>query len=94
MLLEVEGTAAHEEDGWEGRLLRVGGAVLRVGGPVPRCDVTQRDPVTGARDLETLRTIGEYRGRGATGTLDFGVYAEVVESGAVAVGDAVALLEG
>jgi uncharacterized protein len=94
MLLEIEGTSPHEEDGWEGRLLRVGGAVVRVGGPVPRCDVTQRDPDTGARDLETLRTIGAYRGRSAARTLDFGVYADVTEPGPVAVDDAVTLLEG
>lgn len=93
MLLEVDGTAPHEEDAWEGRLLRVGGAVLRVRGPVPRCDVTQRDPDTGARDLETLRTIGTYRGRSASGTHDFGVYADVTEPGPAAVGDAVAVLE-
>jgi hypothetical protein len=93
MLLEVEGTEPHQEDGWDGRLLRVGGAVLRVGGPVPRCDVTQRDPDTGRRDLETLRTIDAYRGRSAARTLDFGVYGVVVEPGPVAVGDTVALLE-
>lgn len=94
MLLEIEGSSPHEEDAWEGRLLRVGGAVLRVGGPVPRCDVTQRDPDTGERDLETLRTIGAYRGRSAARTLDFGVYADVAEPGPIAVGDAMTLLEG
>lgn len=94
MLLEIEGSGPHEEDGWEGRLLRVGGAVLRVAGPVPRCDVTQRDPDTGDRDLETLRTIGAYRGRSTAGTLDFGVYADVTEPGPVAVGDTATLLEG
>lgn len=94
MLLEVDGTAPHAEDGWDGRLLRIGGAVVRVGGPVPRCDVTQRDPDTGRRDLETLRTIGAYRGRSAARTLDFGVYGMVAEPGPVAVGDAVTLLEG
>lgn len=94
MLLEVDGTEPHEEDTWEGRCLRIGEAVVRVGGPVPRCDVTQRDPDTGRRDVETLRTIGAYRGRGAARTLDFGVYGRVETPGAVAVGDAVALLQG
>lgn len=94
MLLEIDGTTPHEEDAWEGRLLRVGEAVLRMGGPVPRCEVTERDPDTGARDLETLRTIGAYRGRSAARTLDFGVYADVVEPGPAEIGDAVALLEG
>jgi MOSC domain-containing protein len=94
MLLEVDGTSPHEEDAWEGRLLRIGGAVLRLGGPVPRCDVTQRDPDTGRRDLETLRTIGAYRGRSGARTLDFGVYGVVAEPGPVAVGDAAILLDG
>lgn len=88
-LFELDGLAPHEEDGWQGRRVRLGAAVVRVGGPVPRCDVTQRDPESGARDLETLRAIKSYRGRGAAGQLDFGVYAEVVEPGPVAVGDEV-----
>jgi uncharacterized protein YcbX len=89
ILLEIDGVAAHEEDGWAGRLLRIGQAGLRVGGPIPRCDVTQRDPDTGGRDLETLKVIHEYRGRSAARTLDFGVYGDVVEPGTVTVGDQV-----
>jgi uncharacterized protein YcbX len=94
ILFEIDGVAAHEEDGWGGRLLHVGGAVVRVGDPIPRCAVTQRDPDTGAADLETLKIIDGYRGRSAARTLDFGVYGDVVEPGTVAVGDQVTLLEG
>lgn len=94
ILFELDGAAAHEEDGWGGGLLRVGEAVVRVGGPIPRCAVTQRDPDTGAADLETLKIIDGYRGRSAARTLDFGVYGDVVEAGIVAVGDAVTLLPG
>jgi MOSC domain-containing protein len=57
MLFTIAGCSEHEEDGWDGRLLRVGEAVLRVGGPVPRCAVTTRDPDTGERDLDVLRLI-------------------------------------
>jgi uncharacterized protein YcbX len=94
ILLELDGVAAHEEDGWDGELLRVGEAVVRVGGPIPRCAVTQRDPDTGAPDLETLKIINGYRGRSAARTLDFGVYGDVVEAGTVAVGDPVTMLRG
>jgi hypothetical protein len=94
LLFELDGLQPHEEDGWQGRRMKIGGAVVRVGGPVPRCDVTQRDPDSGRRDLETLRTLAAYRGRGATGSLDFGMYAEVESTGDVAVGDEAVLLDG
>ncbi len=91
MLLTIDGCAAHEEDGWNGRAIRVGEAVLRVGGPVPRCAVTTQDPATGVRSLDTLGAIKRYRGaRPADGkSLDFGVYATVEQPGRVRVGDAV-----
>jgi uncharacterized protein YcbX len=63
--------------------------VVRVGGPVDRCAMTTRDPDTGERDLDTLRLIKTYRGLSERGTIDFGVYAEIVEPGEVRVGDTV-----
>jgi uncharacterized protein YcbX len=91
MLLTLDGCAEHEEDGWSGGRIRVGGAVLSVGGPVPRCAVTTHDPSTGVRSLDTLGAIRGYRGvRPADGkSIDFGVYARVEEPGRVRVGDAV-----
>ncbi len=89
MLLTLSGCRPHEEDDWEGRLLRIGGAVIRAGGPVDRCAMTTRDPDTGATDLDTLRLIKGYRGMSERKTIDFGVYAEIVEPGAVRVGDTV-----
>ena len=79
----------HEEDTWAGRPVRVGGAVIRIDEPVPRCVVTTLDPNTGIRDFPTLRVIRDYRGVNAENQLEFGVYAEVVEPGEVRVGDAV-----
>jgi uncharacterized protein len=87
MLLELDGAAAHEEDTWS--LVRVGDAVVRTAGPVPRCAVTTQDPDTGVRSLDTLRGIKEYRGLRDGDKLDFGVYFDVVEPGRVRVGDAV-----
>ena len=90
MLIEFSGGEPHVEDSWEGMLLRVGGAVLRGGGPVKRCAATTRDPDSGAVDLQTLRLIGAYRGRQdsvlGVGAV-FGVYADVVQPGTISVGD-------
>jgi uncharacterized protein YcbX len=89
MLFELGGCEPFEEDTWEGRLLRLGsdGAVIRVGGQIPRCAVTTFDPDTGVRDFGTLHAIKEVRGVNADGNLPFGVYGEVVEPGTVRVGD-------
>ena len=89
MLFDLDGCDEHEEDTWDGRRLRVGEAVLRVGGPVPRCAVTTRDPDSGKRDLDTLRLIRGYRGVRDGEAIDFGVYAAVEQPGRVRVGDSV-----
>lgn len=89
MLFELEGLAPHEEDSWSGRLVRVGEAVVSVGGPVPRCAITTQDPDTGTVSLDTLRAIGSYRGRRDGRWIDFGVYFDVAEPGLVRVGDRV-----
>jgi len=88
MLVELSGVEAHAEDEWRGSLLRLGEAVVCVGGPVGRCANTTYDPETGVRDHDTLRAIHEYRGK-IEGEVCFGVYADVVEPGRVRVGDAV-----
>jgi hypothetical protein len=89
MLFDVEGCTEHEEDTWDGRRVRFGDAVLRVGGPVPRCAATTRDPDSGKRDLDTLRLIKGYRGVRDGIAIDFGVYATVEQRGRVRVGDSV-----
>jgi uncharacterized protein YcbX len=92
MLFGFAGCEGHDEDEWQGRLLRVGEATLRVGGPVERCAVTTRDPDTGETDLDTLQLIAGYRGRAAGEPVHFGVYAFVENPGRVRVGDAVSRL--
>ena len=82
MLLEIEGCEPHEEDTWRGRHVRLGEAVVEIGGPVPRCATTTRDPSTGERDVDTLREIAAYRGKRDGKHIDFGVYAQVVRPGA------------
>jgi uncharacterized protein YcbX len=92
MILELDGCAPHEEDGWAGRRLAVGDAVVRVGDPVPRCVVTTQDPRTGLRDFPTLSVIKRYRGV-RNGQLLFGVYGDVEAPGIVRVGDEARLLD-
>ena len=93
MLIEVDGCGPHEEDTWGGRRARIGQAVVQVGDPVPRCVITTLDPKTGTPDFPTLKVIRSYRGVSAEGELLFGVYGDVVEPGAVRVGDEVDLLD-
>ena len=94
MLIEFSGGQPHIEDSWDGRLLQVGEALLRGGGPVKRCAATTRHPDSGSVDLQTLRLITSYRGRqdSAFGLgANFGVYADVVEPGRISVGDSLRL---
>ncbi len=92
MLFELDGLEPHEEDGWEGRRLQLGTAILVGGGPVPRCAVTTQDPDTGVVSLDTLRAIRELRGLRESRYLDLGIYFSVEQPGRVAVGDSVTLL--
>ena len=90
----------HEEDGWDGRLLRVGEVTLRVRTPVPRCSIPGLDPVGGLRDLEVMKGLIRYRPKQAypdqppesAVTPGFATYADVVEPGIVRVGDRVELV--
>jgi uncharacterized protein len=94
MLIEIDGVAAHEEDRWIDRRLRVGAALLRMRGHVGRCLITSRDPDTAQTDLPSLDLLRAYRGdEEASEPLPFGVYGEVVEAGHIRVGDPVALEE-
>jgi uncharacterized protein YcbX len=93
MLIEIDGVQPHAEDGWVGRRVRIGEALVRFSGHVGRCLITSRHPETGKIDLPTLDILRDYRGGlETTEPLPFGVYGEVLEPGAVSAGDAVALV--
>lgn len=90
MSFELAGCEPFEEDTWAGREVAVGEVIVAVAGPVPRCRVTNQDPLTGERDWNTLTQIARFRGRiPGDGGLPFGVYARVVRPGRVRVGDVV-----
>lgn len=86
--LLLDGLGPHEEDGWVGRDVRAGTALLSVIRLDPRCSLTTRDPDTGKRDADTLHWLASYR-RGDDGQVYCGLYADVLEPGRVAVGDTV-----
>ena len=87
--LELDGLEPFEEDRWDGRRVRIGGAVVRIAGQIPRCAVTAQDPTTGLNDWNTLKQIAAFRPLTAEREVPFGVYATVEEPGPVAVEDPV-----
>jgi uncharacterized protein YcbX len=88
MLFDLDGGDPHEEDTLD--RVRIGEAVVRIAGPVPRCAVTTQHPLSGVPSLDTLRGIKNYRGlRGEEKKIDFGVYFDVETPGRVRVGDPV-----
>jgi uncharacterized protein YcbX len=90
MTFGIDGVAAYAEDGWLGRDVRIGGAVVRVAGNVGRCAVTTHDPDTGRASFDTLHALNHSRGHLPTSEpLPFGVWAEVTQTGHVALGDPV-----
>lgn len=84
LVLETEGLPPHVEDDWVGRELRVGDAVVRVRGRVPRCAVVDLDPASGVRTVPLLRALAGYRRD--VSEICFGVDADVTEAGQVRVG--------
>lgn len=95
MTFDLDGCQAHEEDTWAGHRVRMGDALLRIYGQVPRCVVTMQSPDTGKKDFDSLKVIVSYRplmhdedGKG----IPFGMYAEVERPGRVRVGDRVEVL--
>ena len=85
--LYLRGAAAWSELGCVGRELLAGRARLRVGKRISRCAATEVNPDTAERDARPVAELRE-----AFGHVDCGVYAEVIEGGQLAVGDAVELL--
>jgi uncharacterized protein YcbX len=82
--LHVEGWPAWEEFDLVGREIAIGpSARLKLVKRIVRCAATEVDPDTGIRDLQVPRTLMKTYGHA-----DCGVYAEVIEAGAIAVGDA------
>jgi uncharacterized protein YcbX len=76
-----------DEQAWLGRVLRVGDVRLRVDAPTERCRMTTLPQSDLPNDPKILRRVAQEAG------LNFGVYAQVLTPGAVAIGDRVSLEE-
>jgi hypothetical protein len=83
--LYVEGLSAWEECAWVGSELVAGAVRFQVTKQIDRCAAIDVDPVTGARDLNLLRTMMQTYGH-----FNCGIYLKVIESGAFSVGDEIA----
>lgn len=83
--LVVETDEPWVEDGWLGRELRAGDALIRIGLPIPRCAVIDHHPETGIKDRRLLKSLVRRRPVNRAGEPMFGVNAEVVRPGIVAL---------
>lgn len=81
------GAAPWTEFGWIGRQIQIGRACLTVTKRISRCPATEVNPDTADRDCNPVREL-----RDAFGHVDMGIYAEVVDAGTIAVGDAIEVL--
>jgi len=77
---------AWAELGWMDRVIEIGPAKLQAFARTQRCEATNVDPGTGARDMaipaHLMRTWGHQ---------DFGIYAKIVTGGQISVGTAAAV---
>ncbi|MGR3342290.1 MAG: MOSC domain-containing protein, partial [Paracoccaceae bacterium] len=83
----IDGLAPWQEFEWIGKRLRIGSVVLMVRERIVRCLATAANPDTGYRDADTLGAL-----KHGWGHTDFGVYAEVLSSGEVAIGDSIEVI--
>ena len=81
-----DGVTPWEEFGWMGRDIRIGTAKLRIEERIRRCKATTANTDTGERDIDTLKALNTLDHQ------DFGVYATVIESGDIALGDPLELI--
>jgi len=79
----VSGSHPWAEFEWLGQEIQLGQAKLRVVKRIQRCAATEVNPDTAERDAKPQRALRQHFGH-----MDLGVYAEVLEGGRVAVGDA------
>jgi uncharacterized protein len=84
--LYLDGLEPWAEFGWLDKDIGIGPATLAVFARTQRCEATNVDPATGARDMaipaHMMRTWSHQ---------DFGIYARIKVGGEVAIGDAVAV---
>jgi uncharacterized protein YcbX len=80
----IDGLEPWAERNWIGREIALGGVRCAVVDETSRCEATNVDPKSGARDMAIPPLIQR-----TWGHTDFGIYAKIVTGGALAVGDTV-----
>jgi hypothetical protein len=80
--LWLSGGNPFAEFDWIGQDIQIGAAVLRIKERITRCRATMTNPSTGLVDADTLGTL-----KAVYGHQDFGVYAEVIKGGHIALQD-------
>jgi len=85
--LYLEGLDAWAEFDWLDKALHIGGAKLAVFARTTRCEATNVDPESGARDMAVPELLARTWGHS-----DFGVYAKVVDGGEVVAGSSITSL--
>lgn len=105
MLFELKGLKPFEEETWANQKIAIGGAMLKVIGPVPRCVITTQNPNTGVPDFKTLHALKSLRETLVqqnnafadplpdSGRLMLGMYATVERPGQISLGNAVTRLD-
>ncbi len=83
--LYIDGFPAWAEFGWIGKEITIGQAKIKVFDRTTRCDATNVDPNTGARDMAIPAALQRRWSHS-----DFGVYARVTTGGSIIAGDAIA----
>lgn len=88
LLVDGEATAGNQfpEDAWVGKTLKIGEALLAVEIACPRCIMTTHGFGSLAKDPSIMRTLVKHHGG------NLGVYAKVVQPGAIAEGDQIEVL--
>ncbi len=82
--LHIDGLPPWEEFSWVGKTLQVGGVRMEIVQRCQRCEATNVDPETAARDSGIPAVLQR-----TWGHTDFGIYAKVVDGGTIKTGDAV-----
>ncbi len=84
--IHLDGLPAFAEIDWVGLDLRIGDVGLQVFDRTVRCEATNVDPATAARDMAIPALLQRTWNR-----MDFGVYARITEPGTIAIDDAVTI---
>jgi len=88
MNLLLEGMEPWAEGQWPGNRIAVGETILQITEPTGRCKATHINPDTGEEDTKILHALKDRYGH-----TQMGVYAVVVQGGAIRVGDDVRVLD-